>query len=84
MLLSFISRIPTSLQDLYDRYPVNNICIVFRIFNGNFKTGQRITTRFKASLFGNDTAISLNWNASQFIDFFDILNYFGNKSGRKV
>ena len=39
---------------------------------------------FKVSLFADDTVIYLNVNASQFNYVFDILKYFGNKSGCKV
>ena len=39
---------------------------------------------FKISLFADDTVIYLNGNASQFNYVFDILKYFGNKSGCKV
>ena len=39
---------------------------------------------FKVSLFADDTVIYLNGNASQFNYVFDILKYFGNKSGCKV
>ena len=39
---------------------------------------------FKVSLFAYDTVIYLNGNASQFNYVFDILKYFGNKSGCKV
>ena len=39
---------------------------------------------FKVSLFADDTVIYLKGNASQFNYVFDILKYFGNKSGCKV
>ena len=39
---------------------------------------------FKVSFFANDTVIYLNGNTSIFNYVFDILNYFGNKSGCKV
>ena len=39
---------------------------------------------FKVSLFADDTVIYLNGNSSQFKCVFDILDYFGKKSGCKV
>ena len=47
--------------------------------------GSKINSHcFKVSLFDDDTVVYLNWNASRFNYVFDILNYFGNKSGCKV